>query len=481
MRRTVITASSMVLLGLGCNALFSIEPPSRSRCGDGVVWNGEACDDGNTESGDGCSSDCVMEHGFTCEGEPSACVSHCGDGLKASDEACDDTNDRDGDGCDSGCAIEDGYACEVDGEPCHTVCGDGLVVGEEVCDDNGLTDGDGCSSSCVEEHGFTCEGAPSVCKSTCGDGKKASDEACDDGNTVGGDGCQADCAAEEPGYICLEDPNDPDHPSDCSLDCGLATEGCEAEPNGILAKANAMGASGYKLAEIDPADDADIFSFMLPAPTVMRAETFDSSRQRCDGLNTTLLLLLDGVDSLLDDDSGIGQCAMLTVPLPSGKHYFKVTGDGVNKMGPYLLGLEALTTTIPELTEPNDMTATPLVGEDIVVTGSIGAAGDVDTFSLSVLEGQSIRAEIIEGQGNAVGACNAGLIQSRLALSQGQTTLVAVNNGGRGECSRIDGFGSPPIHAPAHGLGLGTYTLRVSASSNAPGATFAYRLVVTLR
>ncbi len=36
-------------------------------CGNGVLEPWEACDDGNTLSGDGCSEDCVIEHGVCCQ------------------------------------------------------------------------------------------------------------------------------------------------------------------------------------------------------------------------------------------------------------------------------------------------------------------------------------------------------------------------------------------------------------------------------
>ena len=42
-------------------------------CGNGIVEEGEECDDGNTEDGDGCSSDCRVEPGYLCEGAPSHC------------------------------------------------------------------------------------------------------------------------------------------------------------------------------------------------------------------------------------------------------------------------------------------------------------------------------------------------------------------------------------------------------------------------
>ncbi len=43
-------------------------------CGDGALDPGEACDDGNTRDGDGCSTSCAVEAGFTCVGQPSSCT-----------------------------------------------------------------------------------------------------------------------------------------------------------------------------------------------------------------------------------------------------------------------------------------------------------------------------------------------------------------------------------------------------------------------
>jgi fibro-slime domain-containing protein len=41
-----------------------------TKCGDGLLLGTEACDDGNAVSGDGCSSDCKIEDGFTCTQPP---------------------------------------------------------------------------------------------------------------------------------------------------------------------------------------------------------------------------------------------------------------------------------------------------------------------------------------------------------------------------------------------------------------------------
>lgn len=65
-------------------------------CGDGVVDPGEQCDDGNTVSGDGCSSTCTIE-----TAQPV-----CGNGVVETGEQCDDGNTTNGDGCSSTCKTE---------------------------------------------------------------------------------------------------------------------------------------------------------------------------------------------------------------------------------------------------------------------------------------------------------------------------------------------------------------------------------------
>ena len=64
-----------------------------SVCGNGVVDFNEECDDGNTDSGDGCSAECNWE-------------SVCGDGVIEPPEQCDDGNTDDGDGCSAECKNE---------------------------------------------------------------------------------------------------------------------------------------------------------------------------------------------------------------------------------------------------------------------------------------------------------------------------------------------------------------------------------------
>ena len=90
---------------------------------------------------------------------PLACPS-CGDGKRGEPETCDDKNLISGDGCSSSCRREVGYSCPSGGGPCVPVCGDGLMRGAETCDDQNTTDGDGCSHDCQIEPGFTCTPPP---------------------------------------------------------------------------------------------------------------------------------------------------------------------------------------------------------------------------------------------------------------------------------------------------------------------------------
>ncbi len=164
-----------------------------SVCGNGQLQAGEACDDGNTVSGDGCSATCTIE------------VAVCGNGVRQGTETCDDGNTISWDGCSATCAVEipvcgnghrqgteacdDGNTISWDGcsATCAVeipVCGNGHLQGTEACDDGNTVSGDGCSATCTLE------------VAVCGDGVVQIGEGCDDNNVVGGDGCSASCLVE---------------------------------------------------------------------------------------------------------------------------------------------------------------------------------------------------------------------------------------------------------------------------------------------
>ncbi len=100
----------VALMGFGLSACGS---GGGASCGDGVVDDGETCDDGLDNSDttvDACRTDCT--------------AAACGDSVQDTGEQCDDGNTTDGDDCSATCLIE------------NTVCGDDVVEGFEECEPN---------------------------------------------------------------------------------------------------------------------------------------------------------------------------------------------------------------------------------------------------------------------------------------------------------------------------------------------------------
>src|SRR5439155_51953 len=181
------------------------DPPCRQncqlpRCGDHVVdaLHGEACDDGNNVSGDGCSGDCKSNEtcgndivdtatGEQCDAggansnnpnapcRPTCQLPKCGDAVidNAFGEACDmgamNSNNPDAT-CRTNCQL--------------ARCGDGIkdTMAGEVCDDGNNVSGDNCSADCKSDE-------------TCPNGvvDPIKGEKCDDGNMVNNDACHNNC------------------------------------------------------------------------------------------------------------------------------------------------------------------------------------------------------------------------------------------------------------------------------------------------
>ncbi|MGE5183617.1 MAG: DUF4215 domain-containing protein [Acidobacteriota bacterium] len=141
------------------------------RCGDGVIdtGHGEVCDDGNTTSGDGCSSDCKS-------------LETCGNGY---------LDVVKGEQCDAGT-----MNANTANAPCRTncvlpKCGDGIV-------DN-ITLGEVCDAGAMNSNLPNAACRTNCLPARCGDGigDTLAGEVCDDGNTTSGDGCSADCKSTE--------------------------------------------------------------------------------------------------------------------------------------------------------------------------------------------------------------------------------------------------------------------------------------------
>lgn len=234
-------------------------------CGDGYVILPETCDDGNTESGDGCTSDCKIEDGWNCPSPGKPCVDICGDGRTMSKEAdaCDDGNTMSGDGCSANCHWERYYKCtqsSTSRSVCSVRCGDGYIYGAEVCDDGNTDDNDGCSADCSRVNkGWDCtynyqKGDNTCRKEVCGDGVRTKSEECDDGIVDGINGCTKDCKIM-PGFF-LKQEIGQWVKSELVPDCGdgLTVKGEDCDGGGFTAvgcETNCKAKEGYQC-DVDP-------------------------------------------------------------------------------------------------------------------------------------------------------------------------------------------------------------------------------------
>jgi fibro-slime domain-containing protein len=151
--------------GDGCSSTCKLEPGwvcpqagkpcHRTVCGDGVVEGTEICDLGAKNgvfTGDpnnpGCSLSCTPEPKCRdASGTTHACASVCGDGMMVGTEACDDGNTSSGDGCSALCKVEPGFTCTSttvdDTKPCTSGGGNCLVLPIVFRDFHGMEMKDG--------------------------------------------------------------------------------------------------------------------------------------------------------------------------------------------------------------------------------------------------------------------------------------------------------------------------------------------------
>ncbi|MEZ4293474.1 MAG: DUF4215 domain-containing protein [Polyangiaceae bacterium] len=134
-----------------------------SICGNGTIEGAEECDDQNTLSNDGCSSDCLVEESFECTGEPS----NCDPAPCSSDADCQFCNEQ-YNICVKGCTMAgdcpSGFFCDTQSAICVPFCQDGSECPSGVCD---VASGEcvECATSADCPEGETCNGG--VCGDTC--------------------------------------------------------------------------------------------------------------------------------------------------------------------------------------------------------------------------------------------------------------------------------------------------------------------------
>ena len=216
-----VAPSGVAAWSLSCACLLAVagcgtpDPMmmTEPRCGDGMIDEGETCDDGDAESADGCNAFCRVESGWECDGEsPTTCtMARCGDGRVQTGEACDP-------GMMTATCDDDCTAPECGDDELNTLAG-------EQCDDGNTMSGDGCSPTCMDE------------PDACGDGT------CDGEGGENCETCAADCMssiecsctdADDDGYFDIacggNDCNDSDgaiHPDAEEIACNDVNDDCD--------------------------------------------------------------------------------------------------------------------------------------------------------------------------------------------------------------------------------------------------------------
>ncbi len=133
-------------------------------CGNGVVNQGETCDDGNLDDDDGCSADCQLEGCIDdTPGYPG--VALCDDGSLCTNDVCN----LDTESCDNEFLCDDGIDCTTD-ECVADVCVN--TADTEFCDNGLYCDG---PESCVLDVGCQVGAAPD-----CSDEFVCTDDVCDE-------------------------------------------------------------------------------------------------------------------------------------------------------------------------------------------------------------------------------------------------------------------------------------------------------------
>ena len=112
-------------------------PECASACGDGVIDEGEVCDDGNLRNCDGCNADCSRVDDL------------CGDDILECNETCDDGNLTNDDGCEDTCQPTGVDGVRIPGTKARNGClvQWDLMTADPALDRNGNPDNE---QSCID-------------------------------------------------------------------------------------------------------------------------------------------------------------------------------------------------------------------------------------------------------------------------------------------------------------------------------------------
>ena len=375
-------------------------------------------------------------------------------------------------------AVIPSYALQITYTP--VVCGDGTIGFGEQCDDMNTTAGDGCDATCQIEP-------------ICGDSMLQPTEQCDDGNTNPNDGCSATCQLE--GAVTEVEPNEDGTPS---------TGGSGIVGNDF-ASANATANGAFTgttriAAKLDPAGDEDVFAFTntgtgfadVRLDVWNLAPTFGIGVPCGTSIDTGLQLRNATGTSLASNDDRNGaadRCSGLAFALAPGQTVFAhvvelgdnaaiasyaldvtytpvVCGDNLIGSGEDcddgntmngdgcsdICRVDSTAEVEPNNTSADATASSVQITGDGVISGAIGAVGDLDRFQVTVAAATVVRFETF----TTYGQCAAGTTLDLRIFNAAGTQLFADTAGaGIAACSAL------VLALPA-----GTYFVQVEERGN---------------
>ncbi len=313
----------------------------------------EACDDGNTDDTDACTSACT--------------VATCGDGfVQAGVEACDDGNTADGDGCSASCQAESLRVPAAGGHgwligsldssdpqwsrPDEACTATANMVHYDVYHYENLTGAAQTVTLHVEWsgdgylHAFTNGFDPAHPTLGCTAGNDDANP-----NGTGTSRLTVGVAAGDHLYV-VASTHGAAATGAYTLYVHSAPTLAETEPNDSSLTANPIAAGEQLDADVGPGD-RDYYSFTVSAGTTYEIETYAGIAGGCFRVNgssndTKIVLYdVDGTTMILEaDDGGWGNCSLLSwTPRANGTYYFRVQyaddADVTTTVEPYFVEL----------------------------------------------------------------------------------------------------------------------------------------------
>lgn len=252
----------------------------------------------------------------------------------------------------------------------------------------------------------------------------------------------------------------------------------EAEPNDTFATANAVGGTDAVLrGYVFSGGDVDYYSFAATAGDRVHAAVMTSFSANASTDSVLTLLGTDGTTTIEEDDNdgslGASSSTIAGAAIPSSGTYFlrvrHLSATATSHLRPYHLHLKVQSGSPGTEVEPNNdtATATPLPPSGWV-SGAIGAAADVDFYSITLAAGDTVFLSLdLDPERDAT------TWNGRTGLGVFNGTILVVND------ASTTSPNSEAFFMTAKDAG--TYYVYVDESAGGGAATFTYRVSVGVR